>query len=191
MATLKSEALSQNEITQILLALNKGEQNVIDELFVKLEPALRRIARQYMYRERMSHTLQPTALINEAYLKLVNEKFIAASNRTEFLAVISNVMRRILVDHARHRNAVKRGGGNRVELDEKIAAPQKAFLDLLSLNDALDELKRFDETGCRIVELRFFAGLTNEEIAGVLNVTVRTVIRKWMMARDWLFKKLG
>jgi RNA polymerase sigma-70 factor, ECF subfamily len=186
------ELVSKNEISQMLVALQQGDRSVLNEIFIKLEPALHEIASRYMNRERRKdHTLQPTALVNEAYIKLVNEKLIAAGNRVEFFAIIANVMRRILVDHARKKIAEKRDWGVQAELSKEIiASPNSRVVDLIVLDEALNNLGSFDDTALKIVELRFFGGLTNDEVATVLSIDPRPVIRKWKIAFTWLKSEL-
>ncbi len=156
---------------------------VYDELY--------RVAANYLRKERSDHTLQPTALVNEAYLKLVDISSVEWQDRAHFFAVSSNVMRRILVDHARAQKTDKRGGdAQKVEFDEAISFSKEKEVDLLALNDALEKLAEIDERQSRIVELRFFGGLSVEETAEVLDVSARTVKREWAMAKAWLYQQM-
>ena len=152
---------------------------------------LRKIAGQYLRKERSDHTLQPTALVHEAYLKLVDISDISWQDRAHFFAVSSNVMRHILVDHARARATGKRGGeAERIALEDAISFSNEPDVDLLALDEALKQLAEFDEQQSRIVELRFFGGLTIEETAHVVGISSATVKREWAMAKSWLFRKL-
>ena len=163
----------------------------LDELVPLLEPELRRIARRYMRNERPGHTLQTTALINEAYLKLVDQSRANFQHRTQFLGVAAGVMRRILVDHARGLNRGKRGGGAVVlPLDEELVLSQERSAELVALDEALAELARVDARKARIVELRYFGGLSVEETAEVLEVHPNTVIRDWSFAKAWLRREV-
>ena len=156
----------------------------------ELDAELHRLGPFYMRRERKDHTLQPTALINEAYLRLANEK-LAWQNRQHFIGVAANVMRRVLVDHARAHNAGMRGGGaQRVELEEGIALSKERSEDLLSLDDALNRLARTNTRQAKVVELRYFGGLSVEEAAAVLGIATRSVKRDWSLARIWLYREL-
>jgi RNA polymerase sigma factor (TIGR02999 family) len=152
---------------------------------------LRGLAAAYLRRERPGHTLQPTALVHEAYLKLVDQTRLEPQNRAHFFAIAANLMRQILVNHARQRGAQKRGGGNKVVLEDDAAAVAPREVDLLALDEALDALSRLDARQSRIVELRFFAGLTEEEIAKVLGVSEITVKRDWRLARAALYQHLS
>ena len=152
---------------------------------------LRKIAAQYLRKENSGHTLQPTALVHEAYMKLVDISDINWQDRAHFFAVSANVMRHILVDHARAKLAEKRGGdAQRIELDDAISLSNEPNVDLLAVDEALNELANFDEQQSRIVELRFFGGLTIEETAHVVGISPATVKREWAMAKAWLHRKL-
>lgn len=178
-------------VTELLLAWGDGDQTALEQLIPLVHAELRRIAVRYMARERAGHTLQPTALVNEVYLKLVDVERIKWHNRAHFLAVASRLMRRILVDVARSRRYRKRGGGaEHVAFDEAVLIDVGRGHDLLALDDALDELARVDGRQCQIVVMRFFAGLTNEEIASVLDVSPATVMRDWKLAKSWLLREL-
>jgi len=179
-------------ITQLLIDWEKGDQAAMEKLMPLVYSELRRLATNYLRRERAGHTLQPTALVNEAYLKLVDQRNARWQNRAHFFGIAAQLMRRILVDHARQRQAVKRGGQDQQRLsitsaETVIKQPQ---IDLLALNEAMDELAQLDPQQSRIVELKFFGGLSIEEIAEVLSIGHATVERDWKMARAWLRKQL-
>ena len=175
----------------MLIKLSEGKRGVVDELLPIIYDELKRIAANYLRRERPDHTLQPTALVNEAYMKMIDITQVSWQNKAHFLGVAANQMRRILVDHARQHNAQKRGGEFHIlTLNEEIDASDEQRSDLIALDDALTELSRMDETKARIVELRYFGGLTMEEVAEVLDVSVITVKRHWKMAKAWLYGEL-
>ena len=179
-------------ITQLLIDWEKGDQGALEKLMPLVYSELRRLASNYLRRERAEHTLQPTALVNEAYLKLVDQRNAKWQNRAHFFGISAQLMRRILVDHARQHQAVKRGGSQQQRISitsvEKLA--QEPDIDLLALNEALDELARMDPQQSRIVELKFFGGLSIEEIGEVLGIGHATVERDWKMARAWLRRQL-
>ena len=180
------------DITEFLIDWNNGDQAALEKLMPLVYNELRRLASNYLRRERASHTLQPTALVNEAYLKLVDQKNAKWQNRAQFFGISAQLMRRILVDHARQHQAAKRGGSNQQRLSITSAqqfAKQPA-VDLLALNEALDELATMDPQQGRIVELKFFGGLSIDETAEVLGVSHATVERDWKMARAWLRRQL-
>jgi RNA polymerase sigma factor (TIGR02999 family) len=178
-------------VTELLLAWGDGDVSALNQLIPLVHAELRHIAARYMARERGGHTLQPTALVNEVYLRLVDVKQVRWQNRAHFLAVAARLMRRILVDFARSRRYQKRGGGGqRVAFDEALVIDVGRGHDLLALDDALDELARVDDRQSQIVVMRFFAGLTVEEIAGVLGVSTATVMRDWKLAKAWLLRQL-
>jgi RNA polymerase sigma factor (TIGR02999 family) len=153
---------------------------------------LHRLARRYMSRERKGHTLQTTALINEAYVRLVDQKNVHWANRSHFFAISAQIMRRILIDHARRHAYAKRGGGaQQVSLDEALAVTNGIGSELLRLDEALKILAEMDPRRSQVVELRYFGGLNNEEIAGVLHISENTVTRDWNMARAWLYQQLS
>ena len=180
-------------ITQLLIDWGKGDQAALEQLMPLVYSELRRLASNYLRRERGEHTLQPTALVNEAYLKLVDQRNPKWQNRTHFFGIAAQLMRRILVDHARQHQAVKRGGAEqqRISLTGAEALAQQPEVDLLALNEALDELAKMDPQQSRIVELKFFGGLSIEEIAEVLGIGHATVERDWKLARAWLRRQLG
>jgi RNA polymerase sigma factor (TIGR02999 family) len=178
-------------VTELLLAWGDGDVSALDQLIPLVHAELRRIAARYLARERRGHTLQPTALVNELYLRLVDVERVRWQNRAHFLAVAARLMRRVLVDFARSRRYQKRGGGGeRVPFHEALVVDVGRGHDLLALDDALDELARVDERQSQIVVMRFFAGLTVEEIAGVLGVSAATVMRDWKLAKSWLLREL-
>ena len=163
----------------------------LDELVPRVYDELRRLAAHYLRGERMHHTLQPTALVNEAYLCLVGQKRVSWRNRSHFLAIAAQTMRHILVDHARMRAAAKRGGDrHRITLVDGLAATGGPDVDLLALDEALQRLTTFDPAKARLVELRFFGGLTIDESAEVLGVSPATVKRMWSLAQAWLYREL-
>ncbi len=185
---------ARSEITGILLDLSDETRSAparTEQLFALIYDELRRIAAGLLRRERPEHTLQPTALVHEAYLKLVDQTRIRWQDRAHFLGIAARAMRQILVDHARGRAAKKRGGGRqRVTLDEGLLAEEGKELELLALDDAMTRLAGFDERAARVVELRIFGGLTVTEIALVLGVSKRTVDGDWSVARMWLAREL-
>jgi len=179
-------------VTQLLLKWNEGDAGALDKLMPIVYNELRRLANNYLRRERQNHTLQPTALVNGAYLKLVDQKSARWQNRAQFYGVAAQLMRRILVDHARQHHAAKRGGTDQQRLSITSAEQivRKPEIDVLAVHEALQELKTFDPQKERIVELRFFGGLSIEETAEVLGIGHATVEREWKMARAWLRRKL-
>jgi RNA polymerase sigma factor (TIGR02999 family) len=183
---------TSEEVTRLLGALRGGDRDALGRLLPLVYDELHLLAQRAMRHERGGHTLQATALVNEAYLRLVDQRRAGWEHRTQFLAVAAQLMRRILVDHARGRGAAKRGGGQeRVPLENAaVSAPEKG-LDLVSLDEALTRLARIDAQQARVVELRFFGGLTVEEAAEVLGVSPATVKREWTMAKAWLRRELS
>jgi RNA polymerase sigma-70 factor (ECF subfamily) len=183
---------SPEGITQLLTKWGSGDQAALDELMPLVHEELRRLAGAYLRRERAGHTLQPTALVNEAYLKLVDQKSARWQNRAQFFGIAAQLMRRILVDHARLKHAEKRGGveQQRLSITSAQELATKPDLDVLALHEALEELAKLDPQQSRIVELKFFGGLSIEETAEVLGVGHATVERDWKMARAWLRRKL-
>ena len=182
---------SSSEVTELLVAWSKGNKLALDQLAPLVEGELRRLARLYLGREAPGHTLQPTALINEAYLRLVAWKSVDWQDRAHFFAVAAKMMRRILVSHAVSRGRQKRGAQVVVvPLEEAGAVVAERTADIVALDEALSTLAKFDERKSQLVELRFFGGLTETEAAEVLNMSVRTVQREWSLARAWLFREL-
>jgi RNA polymerase sigma factor (TIGR02999 family) len=183
---------SPPRVTELLLAWGGGDQDAFDKLLPLIYGELRRLAAHYLRRERPDHTLQPTALVHEAYLRLVDQTRAQWQNRAHFFGAAAQMMRRILVDHARQHKAAKRGGsGQRVTLDEKVAFAPEREMDLLALEDALIKLEQVDPQKSRLVELRFFGGLSTEEAAEVLGVSPATVTRQWRAAKAWLLRELS
>jgi RNA polymerase sigma factor (TIGR02999 family) len=179
-------------VTALLVAWGKGDEDAFARLLPLLQKELHVIARRCMAGQRAGHSLQPTALVNEAYLRLIDVQQVSWENRAHFLAVAARLMRRILVDHARAKSSRKRGGGTpTVMVHEDLAVPERQDESLVAVHDALESLTRLDERKGRIVELRFFGGLTVEEIAGVLNLSRATVLRDWQFAKVWLRRELG
>jgi RNA polymerase sigma-70 factor (ECF subfamily) len=183
---------AQQEVTQLLGDWSGGDKGALEKLIPLVQPELHRLAHQYMSRERAGHTLQTTALLDEAYLLLVDTKKPSWQNRTHFVAAAAQVMRRIMVDHARERHALKRGGGAlKVTLDEAALVTETRSEELLALDEALERLATQDPHKSQIVELRYFGGLTVEETAEFLKQSQRTVEREWNMAKAWLYRALS
>ena len=183
---------SSTEVTGLLLAWNQGDPAALEKLMPLVHDELRRLAHHYMGGERAGHVLQTTALVNEAYLRLVDSSRVEWQNRAHFFAVSAQLMRRVLVDFARTRNYQKRGrGALQVSLDEALAGSTERRADLVALDDALTALASTDERASRVVELRFFGGLTSEETAEVLKVSLKTVKRDWEYAKAWLLRELS
>jgi len=181
-----------HEITQLLLAWSKGDREALDRLFPLVYAELRRLAKSYMRKERAGHMLQTTALIHEAYLRLIDAGQVEWRNRAHFFGVAACAMRQILVAMARERGCQKRGGGARqVSLDEAMVIGAGLDEDLVALDEALGALAQFDARKAQVVEMRFFGGLTEDEIAEALDVSTETVRRDWRLARSWLRRKLG
>ena len=178
------------DVTRLLLAWSEGEQTAGAALMDAVYDELRRVARGYLVRERREHSLPATALVHEAYLKLVDQKRVRWQNRAHFFAIAAQQMRRVLVDHARAHRTAKRGGGATIPLADIDVAGGQFDLDVLDLETALDKLAALDPRQSRLVELRFFGGLTVEETAAVLGVAPITVKRDWALARAWLYREL-
>jgi RNA polymerase sigma-70 factor, ECF subfamily len=188
---LKKKSPARHQITGLLAEWRDGNQSALDELYPLVYDELHRLARRYMSRERKGHTLQTTALINEAYVRLVDQKNVNWANRSHFFAISAQIMRRILIDHARRHAYAKRGGGaQQVSLEDVAAIVPGQGRELVRLDEALKSLAERDPRRSQVVELRYFGGLNNEEIAGVLNVSENTVTRDWNMARAWLYQQL-
>jgi RNA polymerase sigma factor (TIGR02999 family) len=184
------DPLSHN-ITHLLKQWSGGDQRALETLTPLVYEELRKQATCYLRRERRGHTLQTTALINEAYLRLIDVKDVQWQSRAHFFAIAANLMRRILVDHARQRNAGKRGGSHiRIPLDEAMGVTKETDVELLAIDEALDRLAAVDPQQARVVELRFFSGLTIEETAAALNISTKTVTRDWSVARAWLRREI-
>jgi len=184
--------MTSPDATDLLLAWSNGDQSAFDQLVPLVHHELRALAHRYMRGERSDHTLQATALVNEAYVRLVDVNRIRWQNRAHFFAVAARTMRRILVEFARNRRRQKRGGDAvRVSIDDATEIAQDASADLVALNDALSSLASFDVRMGQVVELRFFGGLSVEETAEVLHVSPETVMRDWKTAKAWLLRELS
>ena len=181
-----------NEVTELLINWSKGDKAALDELIPLVQAELRRLARHYMARESPGHTLQTSALINEAYIRLIDQRDMAWQNRAHFFGVAAQVMRHILIDHARRRCYAKRGGGGRkIALDEAMLADDKRAEELVVLDDALKTLATLDPRKSQIIELRFFGGMSIEETAEALKVSPITVTREWRAAKAWLRREMN
>jgi RNA polymerase sigma-70 factor, ECF subfamily len=181
------------DATRISLLLQQwagGDPQARDDLVPLVYQELRKRAAAYLRRERRDHTLQPTALVNEAYLRLMGQQRVSWQNRAQFFGVAAQMMRRILIDHARERDAAKRPGGLRITLEEGMRTVQPVDCELLMLDDALQALARIDQRQARIVELKYFGGLSEEEIAAVLSLSRATITRDWQSARAWLYRRI-
>ena len=189
---MSQHSASPHEVTKLLIDWSNGDQNALDRLTPLVYAELHRLAHFYMGRERPGHTLQTTALVNEAYLQVVEQKGLHWQNRAHFFGIAARLMRHILVDYARERNSAKRGGGaRRLSLDDVAELSEEKASEVVSLDDALNTLAEVDPQQSRIVELRFFAGLTVEETAEVLGISPATVKRDWAMAKAWLYHEIG
>lgn len=189
---MPAPSATQFPLTQLLADWCNGDESVPDKLFPLVYQDLKRIARRHLRKETPGHTLQTTALVNEAYLRLVDQKRVTWQNRAHFYAIAAKTMRRILVDHARGRIRLKRGGDLcRLSLDEAATVSGEQAAELLALDEALQELAKIDPRRSQVVELRFFGGLSNPEIAEVLKIAPNTVIRDWNMARAWLYHEMS
>ncbi|HEY0375634.1 MAG TPA: ECF-type sigma factor [Pyrinomonadaceae bacterium] len=183
---------SPSEITDLLVCWNNGDQAALEMLMPLVERELHRLAHNYMRRERPEHTLQTTALINETFLRLVDQSRVSWQNRAHFFGIAAQIMRRVLLNYARDRRRDKRGGGAyKVSLSEADAVSDEKSVELLALDDALRRLSALDERKGRVVELKHFGGLTVKEIAEVLGVSPVTVARDWDLARAWLAREIG
>src|SRR5437773_9147830 len=182
---------SPQEVTRLLLDWSKGDQAALDRLMPLVDRELHRLAHHYMRQEKPGHTLQTTALVNEAYLKLIDQRDAQWKNRAHFFALSAQLMRRILVDHARSRQYAKRGGGDqRIVFDEALVVSSEKGADLVALDEALSKLTSIDPRKGKVVELRFFGGLSVEETAEALQISAVTVMREWSMAKAWLYNSL-
>jgi RNA polymerase sigma factor (TIGR02999 family) len=182
---------TRQEVTQLLGAWSGGDEGALEKLFPLVQPELHRLAHHYMSQERHGHTLQTTAILNEAYVRLVDDTKPVWQGRAHFIAAAAQLMRRIMVDHARERHSLKRGGGARkVTLDEAAWVTERRSEELLALDEALEKLAMQDPRKAQIVELRYFGGLTVEETAEFLKLSQRTVEREWTMAKAWLYRVL-
>ncbi len=187
-----AENAETTEVTQLLLAWRAGDERALAQLIPLVYAELRRIARNYLRKERAGHSLETAALVNEAYLRLLDAQHISWQNRAHFFAISSTLMRRVLVDLARERQARKRGGSARqIVLDEGLIAGAGRREDLVALDEALTALAAVDERKCKVVELRFFGGLTETEMAEALQISPETVRRDWRLAKAWLLRFLS
>jgi len=178
-------------VTELIIELSNGKRDAVDRLLPLIYDELKRVAANYLRRERSDHTLQPTALVNEAYMKMIDITQVSWQNKAHFIGVAANQMRRILVDHARNHNAQKRGGEFQIlTLNEEIDKSDEESMDLIALDDALNELAKMDPVKAKIVELRYFGGLSTVETAEVLGVSPITVKRHWKMTKAWLYGQL-
>jgi RNA polymerase sigma-70 factor, ECF subfamily len=184
-------APSPKVVTRLLVEWSNGHQVALDELIPLVYEELHRLAHRYMRRESQGHTLQTSALVNEAYLRLVDQRSIQWQNRAHFFGVAARLMRQILVDHARGRSRAKRGGGAQMVSLAEPAVMSKEIAEVIALDEALNNLAQFDSRKSQIVEMKFFGGLTNEEVAEVLKVTSRTVEREWRKAKAWLHRAIS
>jgi len=181
-----------SRITQLLETFEPGDRHAEEQLFADVYSELRALAARYLHRERKSHTLQPTALVHEAYLKLVGQTRVDWQGRAHFLAIAAHVMRQILVDHARRHRAARRGGNrHRIALDDNLVIEPDRNVDLLAIEDALTKLTKLDPRQAQMIELRFFGGLSIAEVAKVTGISKRSVEREWTMIRAWLRRELG
>ena len=186
------ESLAKNEVTRLLQAWSEGDEAALDQLTPLIYPELRRLARHYMERERLGHTLQPTALVNEVYLRLVDSPGMKWQNRAHFFGICARLMRRILVDSARSRHYQKRAGSTvHISLEEATLSCSGPVAELIALDAALTEFAKIDKRASRVVELRFFGGLSINEVASVLRVSSETVFRDWRVAKTWLLRRLS
>ena len=188
--SLDMSAAPAGTVSQLLRAWGRGDTQAREDLLPLVYRELRRRASAYLRRERPDHTLQPTALVHEAYIRLTAQTRVSWLNRTQFFAIAAQLMRRILVDHARERQAAKRPGGIRVAFDEGLRASPPPDCELLMLDDALRDLARLDPRQAHIVELKYFAGLSETEVAAVLSLSRATVTREWQSARAWLYRRI-
>ena len=189
---MRQEPSSRSDVTLLLRAWGEGDAQALDRLAPLVYQELHHIARGYMARERTGHTLQTTALVNEAYVRLVDARQVSWQDRAHFFAVCARAMRRILVDHARSRGYQKRGGGKvRVQFDEALGMACSVDSNLLELDEALDRLSALDPRKAKVIEMRFFGGLSVEETAEALSISPETVMRDWKLARAWLYRELS
>ena len=183
---------SPHEITTLLAAWREGDEEALNRLIAVVYPEMRRVARQHLRRRAPGHTLQSADLANEAYLRLIRLQGTPCQNRLHFLALCAQIVRRILVDHARHKKSAKRGGGAvQVAFEETLLGTKARGIEVLGLHDALERLAEIDDRKARVVELRFFGGLSVEETAGFLAISAETVQRDWKMAKVWLLRELS
>lgn len=183
---------SSGQVTHLLKQWQEGNGAALEALMPLIYSELKRLAASYLRRERPDHTLQSAALVNEAYLRLIDQTQVSWQNKAHFFGIAAQMMRRILVDHARGHNAAKRGAGMPVlALDEAVAQAQKQSIEVLGLDEALEKLEKLDPQQRKIIELRFFGGLSIEDVANVLGISPATVKRDWAAARAWLYREVG
>ena len=183
---------SPNEITQLLISWSRGDGTAMNQLIPLVEVELRRLAKHYMGRENPGHTLQTSALINEAYIRLIDQQSVQWKDRAHFFAVSAQIMRHILIDHARSHRSAKRGGGARkIPLDELEAVSDQRATELLALDDALNTLAVLDPRKSQMIELRFFGGLSIEETAEAMGISPMTITREWRLAKAWLHREMN
>jgi RNA polymerase sigma factor (TIGR02999 family) len=188
----KEAGNSVNQITERLIAWSSGDVAALDDVIRAVYQELRQMADRYLRKERSEHTLQPTALVHEAYLRLIDQTQVSWQNRAHFFGVAAQMMRRILIDHAKNKHREKRGGAaTPLPLDEALDMSQGRAYELVALDDALKSLAAIDERKSRVVELRFFGGLSVEETADVLQVSPQTVLRDWKLAKAWLYNEIN
>lgn len=181
----------EGRITRLLNSYTDGDREVLDEMLPLVYDELRRIAANYLARENSGHTLQPTALVHEAYMRLISQRSANWRNRAQFYGLAANMMRRILVNHAVAKRAEKRGGaGEKVSIDEVVLFFEERDLDIIALDEAMSRLAEIDDDKCSVVELKFFGGLTMDEIAEVTGRSTRSIERDWLFARSWLYTEL-
>ncbi len=187
---MPAHSSARHELTQLLVDWGNGDESAPDKLFPLIYEELKRTARRYLRKETPGHTLQTTALVNEAYLRLIDQTRVHWQNRAHFFAIAAQMMRRILVDHARKRVRLRRGGGmHKISLDGVAVVSDERAAELIALDEALQHLAKVDVRRSQVVELRFFGGLSNAEIAEVLKIAPNTVMRDWNMARAWLYRE--
>ena len=186
------KASRSSRVTQLLEKSEPGDRHVEEQLFADVYTELRALAARYLHRERKNHTLQPTALVHEAYLKLIGQTHVDWQGRTHFLAIAARAMRQILVDHARRHTAPKRGGNrHRIALDDNLLIKSDRNVDLLAVEDALTKLTKLDPRQAKMLELRFFGGLNIADVAKVMGTSKRSVEREWTMVRAWLRREFS
>lgn len=189
---MSTSSTSPHAVTQLLVEWGNGDRQALEKLTPLVYQELKRLAARHLRRERREHTLQSTALVHEAWLRLIDQNHVHWQNRAQFFGIAAEMIRRILIDHARNRQAAKRGDGAiKLSLDDALATPNRRDFDLVALDDALGDLGKLDPKQGKLVELRFFAGLSIEESAEVLGVSPATVKREWAVAKAWLYRELS
>lgn len=189
---MEPDAAQPPDVTALLIAWSNGDEQARDQLLPLVYDELREIAHRYLSRERRDHTLQTTALVHEAYLRLIDRRAVQWQNRAHFFGVAAQLMRRILIDYARSHQTAKRGqGAVKLSLDDAVNVADERAGVLLAVDEALDRLAQFDQTKSRVVELKFFGGLTVEETAEALGLSVPTIVRQWRLAKAWLYQELS